>query len=200
MSAYVLVRGQEAALVDCGLGSRVDEIGAVLGAAGTSGRLLRPVADGEEVFGLQVVDTPGHTPGHIAVFDTDSKVLVAGDAITSTLDGLQGPMREFTADMSTAEASVRKLAALEPQVVLVGHGPPVQLDAAAQLRRLASSHDLTTTRSTTAQALGTGLALGEAESAHGPRVRRWDPFYASRPGLSVRRGPHRRRRRRRSGT
>ena len=97
------------------------------------------MTDGEEVFGLQVVDTPGHTPGHIAVFDTDSRVLVAGDAISNTIDGLKGPMSEFTRDMPTAEESVRKLAALEPQVILFGHGPPVQRDAAAQLRRLASS-------------------------------------------------------------
>lgn len=183
VSAYVLVRGREAALVDCGLGSRVDEIGAVLGAAGTgwdrvrhvlithahndhhdgvnevtarapgaalyagaeeTGSLpdwsqLRTVTDGEDVFGLQIVDTPGHTPGHIAVFDPDSRVLVAGDALTNTIDGLQGPMSEFTVDLPTAEESVRKLAALEPQVILLGHGPPVQRDAAAQLRRLASS-------------------------------------------------------------
>jgi glyoxylase-like metal-dependent hydrolase (beta-lactamase superfamily II) len=185
VSAYVLVRGREAALVDCGLGSRVDEIGAVLGAAGTgwdrvrhvlithahldhqqgllevttrapdaavyagaaeTGQLpgwlwrqLRPVSDGEEIFGLQMVDTPGHTAGHIAVFDTDSRVLVAGDAISNTINGLQGPMSEFSADMPTAAESVRKLAALEPQVILFGHGPPVQRDAAAQLRRLASS-------------------------------------------------------------
>ena len=185
VSAYVLVRGREAALVDCGLGSRVDEIGAVLGAAGTGwdrvrhvlithahldhhqgllevttrvpdatiyagaaetaelpgwlGRQLRPVADGEEIFGLQMVDTPGHTPGHIAVFDTDSRVLVAGDAISNTINGLQGPMSEFTVDKPTAAESVRKLAALEPQVILFGHGLPVQRDAAAELRRLASS-------------------------------------------------------------
>ncbi len=186
VSAYVLVRGREAALVDCGLGSRLDEIGAVLGAAGigwdhvrhiliTHGHpdhydglkevtaqapgaaiyagaaetahlpewserwQLRPVTDGEEVFGLQIVDTPGHTPGHIAVFDTDSRVLVAGDAISNTINGLQGPMSEFTVDIRTAEESVRKLAALEPEVILFGHGPPVQQDAAAQLRRLASS-------------------------------------------------------------
>jgi glyoxylase-like metal-dependent hydrolase (beta-lactamase superfamily II) len=186
VSAYVLVRGREAALVDCGFGSRVDEIGAVLGAAGTgwdrvrhilithfhsdhwagleevtarapgaaryAGAAetaslpdwsrkwqLRPVSDGEEVFGLQVVDTPGHTPGHIAVFDTDSRVLVAGDALTNTINGLRGPISEATEDMPTAEESVRKLAALEPQVILLGHGPPIQRDAAAQLRRLASS-------------------------------------------------------------
>ena len=100
---------------------------------------MRPVTDGEEVFGLQVVGTPGHTPGHIAVFDADSRVLVAGDALTNTIDGLKGPISEATVDMSTAEDSVRKLAALEPHVILVGHGPPVQRDAAAQLRRLASS-------------------------------------------------------------
>ena len=86
-----------------------------------------------------MVDTPGHTPGHIAVFDTDSRVLVAGDALDNTINGLKGPMPEFTEDMPTAEESVRKLAALEPQVILFGHGPPVQRDAAAQLRRLASS-------------------------------------------------------------
>ena len=106
---------------------------------GFSGRKLRPVTDGEEVFGLQVVDTPGHTPGHIAVFDPDSRVLVAGDALTNTINGLKGPMPEYTLDMPTAEESVRKLAALEPDVILFGHGPPVQRDAAAQLRRLASS-------------------------------------------------------------
>jgi glyoxylase-like metal-dependent hydrolase (beta-lactamase superfamily II) len=188
------VRGREAALVDCGLGSTVDEIEAVLGAAGTGWDRVRhvlithshadhlgglsevtarapratlyagaaekegppfpyfpdavaasdwsrsrPVTDGDEVFGLHVVGTPGHTPGHIAVFDPDSRVLVAGDALTNTVGGLKGPMPEFTLDMATAEASVRKLAGMEPDVILVGHGPPVQRDAAAQLRRLASS-------------------------------------------------------------
>ena len=48
-------------------------------------------------------------------------------------------MSEFTLDKSMAEESVRKLAALEPQVILFGHGPPLQRDAAAELRRLASS-------------------------------------------------------------
>jgi glyoxylase-like metal-dependent hydrolase (beta-lactamase superfamily II) len=100
---------------------------------------LRPLTDGEEVFGLQVVDTPGHTAGHIAVFDPDSRVLAAGDALTNTVEGLSRPMFEFTFDMTTAEASIRKLAAMEPQVILVGHGPPVHRDAAAQLHRLASS-------------------------------------------------------------
>ena len=51
-------------------------------------RRMHAVVDGDEVFGLQVVATPGHTPGHVAVFDPDSGVLVAGDALTNTIDGV----------------------------------------------------------------------------------------------------------------
>jgi glyoxylase-like metal-dependent hydrolase (beta-lactamase superfamily II) len=94
----------------------------------------------EEIFGLHVVATPGHTRGHIAVFDPDSAVLVAGDALTNTVDGhLGGSLPDVTEDKAAAAASVRRLAALRPRFILVGHGPPVERDAAAQLRRLANS-------------------------------------------------------------
>jgi glyoxylase-like metal-dependent hydrolase (beta-lactamase superfamily II) len=191
VSAYVLSRGAEAAVVDTGVPGSADLIGAVLDAAGPGwdgvrhvvvthahgdhfGSLdevanrargatlhggaddldviehsplgpamlrlaIRAVADGDEVFGLHVVTTPGHTPGHVAVFDPGSAVLVAGDALTSTIDGLAGPNPVSTADEVAAAASVRKLTALQPRVILVGHGPPVEADAAAKLRLLASS-------------------------------------------------------------
>lgn len=201
VSAYILVRGGDAAVVDVGYPGVADQIGAALAAAGTGwdrvrdvvithahgdhcgslddvaeraasaklhagaadvemirsappdgpgprvvgrweeyARRLQPVADGAEVLGMQVVATPGHTPGHIAVFDADSAVLVAGDALTNTIDGtLGGSLAFVTWDQGTAEASVRKLAALEPRIILVGHGPAVEHDAALTLRRLASS-------------------------------------------------------------
>lgn len=182
VSAYVLVRGGEAAVVDTGVGGDADEIGSVLDAAGPgwagvrhvvlthkhpdhagslsevadraagailyagapdlgeidAPRRLRAVADGDEVFGLRVVASPGHTAGHVAVFDADSAVLVAGDALTNT-DGLAGSNPQFTEDEAAAADSVRKLAGLRPRVILVGHGPPVERAAAAQLQRLASS-------------------------------------------------------------
>ena len=113
VSAYLLVRGNEAAVVDTGVDGSVDEIQGALDAASvgwdavghvilthhhpdhvgslsavldaatgatayagepdiaqiTSPRPLRAVGDGDEVFGLQVIATPGHTPGHIAVLD-----------------------------------------------------------------------------------------------------------------------------------
>ncbi|HEX7188683.1 MAG TPA: MBL fold metallo-hydrolase [Actinomycetes bacterium] len=99
---------------------------------------MRAVADGDEAFGLQVVGSPGHTAGHIAVFDHDAAVLVAGDAVTNT-DGLAGSNPQFTEDDAAAADSVRKLAGLEPRVILVGHGPPVDRGAAAELQRLARS-------------------------------------------------------------
>lgn len=204
VSAYVLVRGDVAAVIDTGFPDSADQIGAALNAAGPGwrgvrdivvthahpdhfggveqvadraatatvhvgardldevrlaapapftpspgasptrrsdfSRRLHAVADGDDVFGLQVVATPGHTPGHVAVFDVDSAVLVAGDALTNTVDGLlRGALPLATQDEKAAAGSVRKLAALEPHVILVGHGPPVVQDAATKLRRLASS-------------------------------------------------------------
>lgn len=182
VSAYVLVRGAEAAVVDTGVGGSANQIGAVLDDAGpgwagvrhvvlthkhpdhvgslgevadrASGatlyagaadldaidapRRLRAVADGDDVFGLQVVATPGHTAGHVAVFDADSAVLVAGDALNNS-GGLTGSNPQFTDDEAAAADSVRTLARLQPRVILVGHGPPVERAAAAELQRLANT-------------------------------------------------------------
>jgi glyoxylase-like metal-dependent hydrolase (beta-lactamase superfamily II) len=182
VSAYVLVRGSEAAVVDTGTGGSADRIGEVLDKAGPgwSGvrhvvlthkhgdhagsvgdvaeraadavlhagapdideidapRRMREVADGDEVFGLRIVATPGHTAGHVAVFDPESSVLVAGDALNND-GGLSGSNPQFTEDEAAAADSVRTLAALAPRVILVGHGPPVQQGAAAELQKLARS-------------------------------------------------------------
>ena len=85
-----------------------------------------------------VVHTPGHTPGHVALWQPEERVLAVGDALSSYDVGwvnlaLDGP--EATA---TALASLRKLADLAPRVLLPAHGPiPADTDAAfaAALRR-----------------------------------------------------------------
>lgn len=182
VAAYVLVRGQEAAVVDTGVSGSADAIGTVLQQAGPgwdgvrhvilthkhadhagsiaqvltqasnatgyigsadlssvqAPRTLQSLADGQDVFGLRIVGTPGHTAGHISVFDTATKVLVAGDALTNQA-GLAGSNPQFTEDTASASASVRKLAALAPTTVLFGHGQPLTQGAAAALDQLASS-------------------------------------------------------------
>lgn len=102
-------------------------------------REIMPVGDGDEVFGLQIVATPGHTAGHISVLDPVGGVLVAGDALVGAADGGQvtGPDAAFTADMDMALASVRKLADLEFDTVLFGHGNPVEEGAGQQVDVLA---------------------------------------------------------------
>jgi len=86
-----------------------------------------------------VIATPGHTAGHISILDTDTGLLVAGDALT--LDGteLTGSNPQFTADVDQAEASVRKLADLRFDTLLLGHGDPIESGADQQVAALAAS-------------------------------------------------------------
>ena len=95
------------------------------------------VGDGDSVFDLQVIETPGHTPGHIAVLDPVGGVLVAGDALTGTGQGVAGPNTGFTEDMDLANVSITKLAGFNYEVALFGHGDPVVSDASTLVAELA---------------------------------------------------------------
>lgn len=93
------------------------------------------VADGQTLpilGGLQVLSTPGHTPGHISLFSPSSGVLFVGDSIVSRESGLVGSVPANTWDPEQATESVRKQAALTPRVVCSGHGPVV-MDAAGKM-------------------------------------------------------------------
>jgi glyoxylase-like metal-dependent hydrolase (beta-lactamase superfamily II) len=181
VSAYLLIRNREVAVVDLGTGGSETAIETALKAAGTNwdavrhivlthqhgdhaGGLsgvaplvsasvyagaqdlaaiasttpLKPVKDGDEVFGLQIVGTPGHTAGHVSVFDPSTGTLVAGDALRVTSE-LVGADPQYTADPQQAAASVRKLAALDVRTILPGHGDPLTTGAAEALRKLAGS-------------------------------------------------------------
>lgn len=95
-------------------------------------RDLVGVGTGDTVMDMEVIDTPGHTPGHISVFDALSGVLVAGDALNGTEDGgVAGPNEAFSDDMDVAWASAVTLAGVQPDVILFGHGPPAREGTAA---------------------------------------------------------------------
>jgi glyoxylase-like metal-dependent hydrolase (beta-lactamase superfamily II) len=81
--------------------------------------------------GLQVVETHGHTPGHISLFSPSTGVLFAGDSIFTDEKGLHGSRLALTWDQSQAEASLRRQAQLKPRLVCPGHGPVIQ-DAAGK--------------------------------------------------------------------
>ena len=102
-------------------------------------RPFTTVADGDHVFGLRIVGTPGHTPGHICVLDEVGGLLVAGDAVIVKDGVLQGPDPENTMDMPTALQSVKKLAGLTFDTLLVGHGDPILTGASKEMARVAAA-------------------------------------------------------------
>lgn len=103
------------------------------------------VQDGDRVGSLLVVASPGHTPGHISLLDQRDGTLIAGDAFQTAggtaVSGTVKPLFPFPA-MATwykpaALASARRLAALNPDRLAVGHGrviesPRVAIERAIQ--------------------------------------------------------------------
>lgn len=115
------------------IGGRLEEIGSSLPALG--------------MHDWEVINTPGHTPGHVAFFRRHDGVLLAGDALTTMdLDNLVSTMIKrhevcrpplpATTDWQKARRSVNALAALRPRIIAAGHGTPVH-DAADELAELA---------------------------------------------------------------
>lgn len=184
VSAYVLVRGNEAAVVDTGNPGSAEQIGETLATLGVTyddvrhvvlthrhpdhiGSLsdvlarasssityageadigdiatataIRAVGDGDDVFGLQVIETPGHTPGSISLLDVGIGLLIAGDSLNGNGDGTEitGPNDQFSSDMATAEASVVKLAGFDFEAAAFGHGNPVEAGAGQLVAELAT--------------------------------------------------------------
>ena len=75
--------------------------------------------------GLHVIETPGHTPGHVSLFAPSVGVLFCGDSMVSDDHGLQGSRPGITWDETRARESERKQAALGAHIVCSGHGPVV---------------------------------------------------------------------------
>jgi hydroxyacylglutathione hydrolase len=99
--------------------------------------VARRLREGDEVAGFQVLDTPGHSAGHISLWRDADRTLVCGDVFTNidTLTGVPGlhePKRFFTPDPARNRESMRRLAALRPQLVLFGHGRPLRDPAKLQ--------------------------------------------------------------------
>lgn len=86
---------------------------------------------------LQVVGAAGHTPGQIAFWQSGQRLLFCGDAIMN-LWGLSLPFAAFTQSMTTARATVKRLADLGPEILCCGHGQPITQDTAATLKKFAN--------------------------------------------------------------
>jgi glyoxylase-like metal-dependent hydrolase (beta-lactamase superfamily II) len=98
-------------------------------------------ADGPfSLAGFTAVQTPGHTAGHVSfLLDRGGGFLFAGDAAASGRRGrLRHGPRLVTENRAAAERSVAKLAALDFDVAVFGHGAPVKGRAVERFRELAA--------------------------------------------------------------
>jgi glyoxylase-like metal-dependent hydrolase (beta-lactamase superfamily II) len=116
------------------------------GLPGVQAQVTRTVAEGDRVGSLEVVESPGHTPGHVAYLDTRDRTLYCGDAY-ATRGGVRTTanstwkfpfLQGATWHKPTAIESAKKLRALDPARLAPGHGnvienPGAQMDAAIAL-------------------------------------------------------------------
>lgn len=84
--------------------------------------------------GLRVVETPGHTMGHLSFYLPGRRLLFAGDAARSERGRILPPPAMVTYDMRRALASFRALADLEIEALLPGHGAPITTEAQQRMR------------------------------------------------------------------
>jgi len=93
--------------------------------------VAKALDEGEEVAGFTVLETPGHTRGHVAFWRERDRVLILGDVLNNMnlmtgIPGLHEPPHMFAVDPAQNRASARRLAALRPSLACFGHGAPLR--------------------------------------------------------------------------
>jgi glyoxylase-like metal-dependent hydrolase (beta-lactamase superfamily II) len=102
----------------------------------------RVLREGDEVADFRVIHAPGHAPGEVIFWRESDRVAICGDVIRNisylTMRGrLAEPPRSLTPDPAENRRSIRKLAELDPSLILPGHGPAVT--DTAEFERFATS-------------------------------------------------------------
>lgn len=96
--------------------------------AGAGYKVSKTLKEGDKVGSFTVIETPGHSSGHLSFFSENDGVLIVGDVLTNmnlltTRTGLHLPPNIFTVDPELNLKSVKKLIDLNPRIWCFGHGP-----------------------------------------------------------------------------
>jgi glyoxylase-like metal-dependent hydrolase (beta-lactamase superfamily II) len=99
--------------------------------AGPPVEVDRALKEGDDVSGFTVLDTPGHSKGHVSFWRESDGVLILGDVLNAMdiytgIPGLKEPKKAVTPDPETNRKSIRRLGELDPKLVLFGHGAPLR--------------------------------------------------------------------------
>lgn len=101
--------------------------------------VARTLNDGETLpvlaasGGLQVVETPGHTRGHVSFYAPGRNILFPGDAYAHRSGGVRLPPNILNHDSDEARRSFKRLASLDVEASYPGHGTPMTHGAGALL-------------------------------------------------------------------
>ena len=99
-----------------------------------------PIEDGDvlpSLGGLEVVHTPGHTPGSVCLYAARDRVLFVGDTLQRRRGRVTFASSLYSDDHAEARRSVRRLAELDVEVIVFSHFPPLRGNASGVLVDLA---------------------------------------------------------------
>ena len=100
----------------------------------------QPIEDGDILpilGGLEVVHTPGHTPGSVCLYGRRDRVLFVGDTLQRRFGTVSFASTLYSDDIGTARRSVQRLALLDVDTVVFSHFPPLTEGASETLGALA---------------------------------------------------------------
>jgi glyoxylase-like metal-dependent hydrolase (beta-lactamase superfamily II) len=99
-----------------------------------------PIEDGEilpMLGGLEVVHTPGHTPGSVCLYGARDRILFVGDTLQRRFGRVSFASGLYSDDHAAARRSVKRLAALDVQTIVFSHFTPLEGGAPEVLATLA---------------------------------------------------------------
>jgi glyoxylase-like metal-dependent hydrolase (beta-lactamase superfamily II) len=120
--AEVIISTRDARLLakDTSLDSDEPQVKIRGGVPGAATKPTRTVSAGDRIGSLEVIASPGHTPGHVSFLDTRDRTLICGDAF-ATLGGV---------------ATSAKASFLFPLPAMATWHKPTELESATALRKL----------------------------------------------------------------
>ncbi len=90
--------------------------------------------EGDKISRYTIIHTPGHTPGSIALLNTEQKALFLGDTLRLKADKVVAAPEQFVWDANKQKESIRRIASLDFQIMLPRHGEPLTTNASEAVR------------------------------------------------------------------
>jgi glyoxylase-like metal-dependent hydrolase (beta-lactamase superfamily II) len=126
------------------LSDRIPEWGVLVLAKGLLGEAT-PVAvaateylkaGDQPVEGFEVIETPGHTPGHVCFYYHPERALFAGDALAVIGDRVRFMSKPVTPDLHAARESMRRCLGRDIRLLCPGHRKPLTVDVPERCRTM----------------------------------------------------------------